>query len=116
MKGLCVCITSHLLGHNVETGPLHYLALHGCPPSCARSALSPQPCGTERKTVHRKVQYVVVTARALPSLYTADPYIVYTQSGGGPLTHSLTHSKQYLAIQSIIQLLLTCWIHLGFKV
>ncbi len=40
-EGLSVCITSHLLGHNVETEPLHYLALHGCPPSCARSALSP---------------------------------------------------------------------------
>lgn len=40
-EGLCVCITSHLLGHNVETEPLHYLALHGCPLSCAFSALSP---------------------------------------------------------------------------
>ena len=40
-EGLSVCITSHLLGHNVETEPLHYLALHGCPPSCAHSALSP---------------------------------------------------------------------------
>lgn len=36
-----VCITSHLLGHNVETEALHYLALHGCPPSCVCSALSP---------------------------------------------------------------------------
>lgn len=50
-EGLSVCITSHLLGHNVETEPLHYLALHGCPPSCARSALSPlaqegRQCGT----------------------------------------------------------------------
>lgn len=40
-EGLSVCITSHLLGHNVETEPLHYLALHGCPLSYSRSALSP---------------------------------------------------------------------------
>lgn len=34
-KGLSVCITSHLLGHSVETEPLHYLGSYGCPPSCA---------------------------------------------------------------------------------
>lgn len=39
-EGLSVCITNHLLGHNVETEALHYLALHGCPLSCVRSALS----------------------------------------------------------------------------
>lgn len=55
-EGLSVCITSHLLGHNVETEALHYLALHGCPPSCARSALSPlaqerRYCGTVYSTV-----------------------------------------------------------------
>lgn len=33
IRGLNLCITSHLLGHNVETKALHYLALDGCPSS-----------------------------------------------------------------------------------
>lgn len=54
-KGLSVCITSHLLGHNVESEPLHYLVLHGLPSFLCK--LCPQPSGTGRKIVWYYVQY-----------------------------------------------------------
>lgn len=77
-EGLSVCITSHLLGHNVETEPLHYLALHGCPPSCARTA--PQPSGTGRKIVLYNLQWSMCWSK--PGPFTAcrdDLYTVCTQ-------------------------------------
>lgn len=67
-EGLSVCITSHLLGHNVETEPLHYLALHGCPPSCVRALPSALWHRKEESVVQSTVQYAVVIARALHSL------------------------------------------------
>ena len=81
-EGLSVCITSHLLGHNVETEPLHYLDLHGCPPSCARAA--PQPSGTGRKIVLYNLQWSMWWSK--PGPFTAcrdDLYTVCTQWAGG---------------------------------
>lgn len=69
-EGLSVCITSHLLGHNVETEALHYLALHGCPPSCVRALPSALWHRKEDSVVQCTVQYVVVIARAHHSLCT----------------------------------------------
>lgn len=70
--GLCVCITSHLLGHNVETEPLHYLALHGCPLSCI-CALASALWHRKEDVIQSAVECVVAMARVIHSwsgLYT----------------------------------------------
>lgn len=75
-KGLRVCITSHLLGHSVETEPLHYLGLYGCPPSDALpSALWRKK---EDSLVECAVQSVAVEAPSQPVELT---YCIHIQYG-----------------------------------